>query len=365
MAHELDTRENGTAAFVSRKLTAWHQLGTIIDGDVSYEQAMELGGLNWDVQKVQNIARIPVSYDVDGEPTDWLDIPTGRESYSIVRMDRKSIIGTVGENYVPLQNRDAFRPVSHLIDGGLARIETAGSLRGGKQVWTLVGLDVEKIVELAFGRDGVDVGALEATAQEVLPYVMLSNDHTGRGSARVKEVAIRVVCANTMAMAMTESGGTDIQVTHAGNVEGNYATAAGILLNTVALRYAGMAKARGVLLERRLERVEFKRNVLDVVAPIEQLEAKLRAGAVEADRTAWTRTALDKALAVRNRVEALWTEGDGHTGDRSAWEALQAVTQYLDHEAPIGDRGKALFDGGTFESKKTQVASRLLTLAAS
>ncbi len=307
MAHELDTTAAGSAAFVSRKLTAWHRLGTVLtDADMdalSLPELLELAGVGFDVVKAPNVSRVPCpTCDGEGEvisaySSDVLlcpagcdngvvEIACGSQSYSIVRTDRMEVIGSVGENYAPLQNVEAFGVLEPLLDSGIVQVETAGSLRGGKQVWTLVSFQVDEILrrvhESGAGQDVVVTA--ESVASEVLPYALFTNDHTGRARARIKETAIRVVCANTMAMSFGESVGTDVEVTHAGDVTANYQAAAGLLLQSIASRYAGFAEKAVELRSRKLSRVEFKENVLDVAAPIAHLEAKLREGA-NADRT--------------------------------------------------------------------------------
>lgn len=359
MGHELDRNEYGGAAFVSRVRTAWHRLGTILSDEemdgLPFRELLRRAGVDFEVVKAPNFAQI------ETEDGNLLLVSTGDESFSIVRTDRNRVIGTVGSTYAPLQNRDAFAPVERLVDEGLAKLETAGSLRGGKQVWGLVSFDVERIVARAFDETDVPSRRLESFAEEVLPYGLFTNDHTGSARARMKETAVRVVCANTFAMSMgADEIGTSVEVSHTGDVDRNYAVATDLLLKSIAVRYAGAASVASTLKGRILSPAEYKENVLDRTVPIAHLEAKLRKGG-EADSSPRTAIALEKALERRSRIETLWTEGKGHAGDGSAWEAFQGFVQYADHEADSRDLGASLADGH-LDRLKNRVASSLAAL---
>jgi phage/plasmid-like protein (TIGR03299 family) len=104
-----------------------------------------------------------------------------------VRDVDQSVLGIVGSDYVPFQNRDAFNFYDNLVDSGEAKYETAGSLRGGKWVW----LTAKVPQHISIG--GVD-------DHEV--YLLLSTSHDGSRAITVSVTPVRVVCSNTLNFAL-------------------------------------------------------------------------------------------------------------------------------------------------------------------
>lgn len=163
----------------------WHGLGTIIDEAVSSAQALELAGLNWTVRQE------PVIYK-------------GQDSgYKMnIRSTDDKVLGVVGGRYKPVQNADAFAFTDELIGGGDVVYETAGSLSTGRRVWMLAKMPDTRILD--------DV---------VEPYLCLTNSHDGFGSLKVCMTPIRVVCQNTLNLALQKASRT-WNVRHTGNIEG-------------------------------------------------------------------------------------------------------------------------------------------------
>jgi len=367
MAHELDFNEmTGEAAMISRIETAWHRLGIVFDpskGEMDLDSALRLAGLDWKVKKVNHF----IWDEIAGihKPSD--------DAFSIVRQDRQEVVGTVGSFYHPLQNEEAFGVLRPLLESGVARIETAGSLRGGKQVWMLVRFDVETILRKAIEAGG-DESLLGLLVDENLPYGLFTNDHSGGARARIKETAVRVVCANTYGMSMNaDEQGTSVEITHGKNVAESYKAAAQLMLNGVGQRFAALAQARQAMKVTILrdylgwgER-PFQRLVLDQVAPVAHLEAKI----LRRDDNPHTRTALEKANRVREEVRQLWTDGKGHEGDGSAWEAFQGAVEWIDH-GQSSVKGKENRDekraeslhGGHLNGLKSRIARKLFAYAA-
>lgn len=153
--------------------TPWHGLGKKLEGQVTTEQAIVAAGLDWEVG------------------TKKLKTEDG-ESVSHVATYRKSdgrILGVVGPKWHPLQNKEAFAFFDPFLGTGQASIDTAGSLQGGKRIWVLANLALEPSVIVPESDD------------IVRKYVLLSNSHDGTLAIRVGFTPIRVVCANTLAMA--------------------------------------------------------------------------------------------------------------------------------------------------------------------
>lgn len=148
----------------------WHGLGTSVENAPTSRDALILAGLDWDV-----IQR-PV-YTQDGVKV---------EGYKAnVRMNDASILGVVTDRYKVVQNRDAFEFTDELLGSGV-RYETAGSLMGGRKTWILAKLPTKYIIN----------------GEDITPYMVFSNTHDGSGAIKIAMTPIRVVCNNTLNLAL-------------------------------------------------------------------------------------------------------------------------------------------------------------------
>ena len=167
----------------------WHGLGTIIQDAVCSQEAIRLAGLDWEVKQ---------------EPVLYNGKATGHQFN--VRSSDQTVLGVVGGRYKPVQNASAFAFTDELI-GGDVRYETAGSLSNGKRVWMLAKMPDTTILD--------DV---------VEPFLCLTNSHDGFGSMKVCMTPVRVVCQNTLNMALNGAKRT-WNVRHSGNIENKLAEA--------------------------------------------------------------------------------------------------------------------------------------------
>src|SRR5210317_284475 len=180
MAHELET-VNGETAFASLREPAWHQLGTVFNEEVSTSKMLELAKLNdWDVR----LEEVPMP---DGFNAD--------KSYNYVTrtnpFDRtqNDILGVVGERYRILQNEELFDLGDALLDGG-GRWETAGSIKGGRQVFGSLALERETVLDPS------------GVSDKVNSYLLVNTSHDGSIAIQASVTPVRVVCANTLNLAL-------------------------------------------------------------------------------------------------------------------------------------------------------------------
>lgn len=158
--------------FDSRK-TLWDGLGEKVEGAQTSEMAIKLAGLDWKVEPKK-------IFTEDGS-----EVP---DAYANVRDKDNKVLGVVGARYQIVQNSDAFSFTDSLLGEGVT-YETAGALKGGKQIWLLAKLpDQYKIL-----------------GDEVTPYLVFSNSFDGSGSIRVAMTPVRVWCKNTLNLALKTS----------------------------------------------------------------------------------------------------------------------------------------------------------------
>ena len=143
MAHDLAVNDDGRTAMMYIGKPPWHGLGTQLDCPATAEEAITAAGLNYDVQLT------PLA------TTDGLDVPQRK---AVVRYDTQQVLGVVGNDYVPVQNREAFGFLDAVVaEGGLpCRIVRCGVRhvydgRFGSQrhMERVHGLDHDSIVDTA------------------------------------------------------------------------------------------------------------------------------------------------------------------------------------------------------------------------
>ena len=178
MAHMIET-------MFSVREKPWHGLGTIVMEAPASAEALKLAGLDWEV--VQE----PVY-------TDNRELIKGYRAN--VRSSDRRVLGVVSDRYKVVQNTDAFSFTDELLGKGV-KYETAGSLQEGKKVWLLARLPKEYVI----------------AGERISPYLVFSNTHDGSGSVKVAVTPVRVVCNNTLNLAL-DNAKRSFSMIHTGNI---------------------------------------------------------------------------------------------------------------------------------------------------
>ena len=325
MAHELSYDAAGNAQMFSVGETPWHREGKVLRAAPTLVEALELGGLNFEV------ACRPVYREMvnASDPSDTY-FQESQKARVVVRTDTLTELGGVGMEYTPVQNRDAFGILQPLLDEGLLSLETGGSLRGGADVWMLGKFDLSR-----FGPEAREVlggGALGGADQQVDPYALIANNHSGRRGCLLSLTPIRVVCANTLGMAEGEAAegrSTSLVVRHTQNVEAKLVEAAEELFKGIVARYEVIARQYKKLKALHLDTAMFRELVLNVVAPDPRKDRRFNPEARMANAVVarWEQKV--------GEVTRLWTAGKGHVGDQAAWEAYNGAVEAIDHNTEL------------------------------
>lgn len=167
--------------------TPWHGLGTRVMEAPGSEEALEVAGLNWMVRQ---------------EPiyTDNNLLISGYKAN--VRDSDNRVLGVVTDRYKVVQNDEAFAFTDELLGEGV-RYETAGSLQNGRKVWILARMPREFIIN----------------GEQISPYLVFSNTHDGSGAIKVAVTPIRVVCNNTLNLALSTAKRSWSMI-HTGDIKG-------------------------------------------------------------------------------------------------------------------------------------------------
>ena len=184
MAHEIETMAYANAV-------PWHGLGNRVDKLVTVDEMLVAAGLDWEIKRERIYAK-----DENGKE---IVIPNRR---AMIRSSDNKVMTIAGGDWRPLQNRDMLNFFKDYCEAGGCTLETAGSLRGGSVVWGLANLN-----------DGFAVGGNDA----VRGYLLFTSPHQIGSAITVRTTTVRVVCANTMALANRNGKGqTNYSQSHIG-----------------------------------------------------------------------------------------------------------------------------------------------------
>jgi len=191
MPHELSFDEKGAKMFYVKEDGApWHGLGTAVDKALTAKEALETARLNWEVEL----------WSLEAVHED--DHVAITDKRAVVRADSHAPLGVVGVGYRPIQNWQLFDFMDTLIGSRQAIYRTAGELRGGKIIW-LMAQRPEPIEPV---KDDPHV-----------PYILATSSHDGTKSCIVANTLIRVVCMNTVNLAL-EQAVQSVRIVHTGDI---------------------------------------------------------------------------------------------------------------------------------------------------
>jgi phage/plasmid-like protein (TIGR03299 family) len=291
MAHEIDTTTGKAAVFVTGK-PAWHQLGTVIEKAIDSAAAIKLAHLDWTVEQW------PIRAFNPDNPKQEAGAP---DRVANVRTDTKRVLAVVSKGYEVFQNAKAFDFMDALVGERLAMYETAGSLQEGKRIWMLARIPKE----YRAGKDDL-----------IKPYVLLTNGHDGKHGLRMIATTIRVVCQNTLNLALRNSFGSDgLSLGHWGQLE---------------QRVAEARKKLGFICERFDLFDQELRRLLAIKLSDRKLE-KYFNGLLPAAETDQQKKTREKVLVQFH--ENFLNQRNTLSGIKgTAWAAYNAVSEFADHQ---------------------------------
>lgn len=323
MAHELENMFYTGA-------TPWHGLGLKVEGAVTVADALRLAGLDWTVATRQLVLA------EDTAQCDSLDDCRDIPARAVVRSTDGRVLGVVGLDYEPAQNWEKLAILQPLVEAGVAKLETAGSLRGGRRVW----------IQADLGNRGEVV-----KGDEVMQRILVCGSHDGSMAVRVQETETRVVCNNTLEMALG-AGGKGVSIKHTRSVHDRMSEVSRVTAQAQA-NFAAALESYRFLASKRVSKAETRAYAKAVFAQPKPKQANAapkgtgidaasimphlfggegRPSGLTADDLGISEGAGDR---VADRVMEL---ADGGRGANipgvagTAWGAYNAVTEYLTHE---------------------------------
>lgn len=288
--------------FTARK-PAWHGLGVMTPDALSSGDAIVQAGLDWTVSTKEL------------ETTDGIDVPN---YYATVRDTDRSVLGVVGNRYTPIQNLECFDFLDTVVDDSNAKYETAGSLYDGRVVWLLLNLNKPVQVD-----DDVTHN-----------YLLLTNSHDGSSALKGLTTPIRVVCANTLRLAI-DGKNNGFSFKHTSNLSGKVAQARATL--TRAYDYVDNFQLE---MERLLDTEVTNEKFEEIMTDVMPLPAP-----TSENVSVITRINNNKAT-----IEKLFNEPEFDTHKNTGWAFINATSNFEQWVSAI--RGNA--------SRETRLAQKTL-----
>lgn len=272
--------------FSASGIRPWHNLGKVIEDAVSSEDALRIAQLDWSVEQVPVYAGTKL---IEG-------------AFANVRSDTKDALGIITAKYKILQNTEAFA----FTDAIMAQkdipctYETAGSLFNGKRIWMLVKMPNRTILD-----------------DEIENYIFLTNSHDGKSSIKVGITNTRIVCNNTLQLAVQGAKRT-WSARHMGSIEGR---------QREAIETLGLSSAYLDAMEIEAQKMAMKKidinTFLDQMYPIESDLSKTVLRNLEQRR--------ETILSIHNN------KNDIGNLRGTAWGIYNAVADMVSNTAPLRD----------------------------
>lgn len=285
MAHEVET-------MFSVREKPWHyeltkDVTKLIQEAPTSADALRLAGLDWTVDQT------PVYTDAG------IEIPGYKANR---RSSDGSILGIVSDRYKIVQNTEAFEFTDAIVgetENGVVKYETAGSLCGGRKIWLLAKMSVQKVLD-----------------DDVEPYMFFSNSHDGSGAIKVGMTPIRIVCNNTLNMALAGAK-RSWSTKHVGDMKSKLEEAKMCL--SMADKYMKNLDIEADRLANAKLYKEQIDEILEEMFPINDNDTDRKKRNVE---------------DIKQSYYACWLQPDIAKFMNTAWGAVNAMSDFVTHSAP-------------------------------
>ncbi len=292
MAHQLTTRENGFVEIAWTGQTPWHGLGQKLDDGADLETWRTAAGLDWEIKRagVQFVGDDAKPHLFDGQEV-------------LYRSDNNEAMSVVSKRYKIVQPIEVLDFFNKLVESQGYKLHTAGSLKGGKRIWALA--ETGKVQEVLNG-------------DPVAKYVLLATSYDKGMATTARETNIRVVCANTIALADRDKSNV-VSIPHSTNfIADNVYNQLGIVHDSFSM-FMEQTK--------HLAKQQINSNKFDQFMG-ELLNSKyyeMNEKDIKTNRAYKRILELFDGGAIGSDIKGI--QGTG-------WQLLNAVTEYVDHHAP-------------------------------
>jgi|TARA_Y100000004_G_scaffold63785_1_gene71599 phage/plasmid-like protein (TIGR03299 family) len=310
MAHNIETM-----AYAGE--VPWHGLGVKVGADLTPQEMLKQANLDWTVSK-----RSILTYNnADSEKADDLIIS---DDYSVlVRDSDNSILGPCGPKFIPTQNADAFTFFKKFTEAGDMNMHTAGSLRGGRQVWGLAEIN-----------DGFTLPGDD----RIEGYLLVSVSHEWGKSNEIRFTPIRVVCNNTLSMALADRSQPAFKMPHTKAFDEDLIVSAEKALGLASTRLDEYQESAEFLSSKQYNENKVVSYIADVMQPKLAMQEKILLESAKTSETKAIETRLETLEKLQRTpykvYEALEQQPGANLKSSKGtwWGAVNAVTYVVDHK---------------------------------
>ena len=262
----------------------WNGLGTNVEDAPTSAEAMLRAGLNW---------------EVTAEPIFLANGMEVKNYKANTRSSDSKVLGIVTDRYKIVQNGEAFDFTDALLGEGV-RYETAGSLNGGKRIW-LLGRMPERYI----------------AGDKFEPYICFTNTHDGSGAVRVCMTPVRVVCNNTLNLAL-KTAKRNWSAVHKGNI-GAKLEEARMTLQLADEYLKGLDVRADILANEKMSADETEKAIKNLFPLANNATERQKKTVTDA------RDSLTACVFAPDLAQFLYTK----------WGFLNAVSDYVGHATPV------------------------------
>jgi phage/plasmid-like protein (TIGR03299 family) len=325
MAHEITIRENGMAemAFTGSRDAIWHGLGQQLEEGASIETWKVQAGLDWEVFE----SAVTFQTMEDGKIVSKV-FPNKK---ALFRSDTKAPLSIVGSDFKIVQPGEVLEFFSDLVQIHGMKLSTAGSLFGGTRFWALA--ETGKVDSVVPGDD-------------IKGHLLLTTAVDGTLATTAKFVSTRVVCNNTLTVAMSENSKNMVRKTHKKEWDPS----------SIKIDLGLIDESWNKFMEniRKLSEVEMSDKQVREFFQDMFFDPK--------------KTAEEQTWGATRRVSELmnlYANGAGASlAHGTAWGALNAVTEMFTHGSGKRDASHQFWDAyyGVYDSAKSKAMTKLLAM---
>lgn len=269
----------------------WHRFGAIVEGNLSPREMQFAAGLNWDVEKVP----LQFEYKQRTQKTD---------QFALIRTADGTVLDIIkSDNWAPVQNEEAFEFFDRFVKHNGMTMEVAGSLRDGKFVFVLAKMN--KSFDVGPGGEDRTDG-----------YVLFTNPHQYGHAVDIRLTPIRVVCMNTLSIALKTESNVNVKYSHwhSFDVEAAQSVFAELLSS-----FGDYADTAGFLAAKSYDDQSLQQYFDKCFPYVPNMHSK--------------NPPIDRSSANANRAfDIVETQPGADLSPGSWWNAVNAVTFLTDHE---------------------------------
>lgn len=323
MVAAVTVRKNGFAemAYVGEK--PWHGLGQSLEAGADIDTWKIAAGMDWKIQR--SMVRFATTRDGD------LGLVEMPEQHVLFRSDTKSPLGIVSPKYKIVQPGEVMEFFRDLTEANGYTLNTAGTLFDGKRFWALASI----------GEDAVVLGE-----DKIGGYLLLSTSCDGSLATTARFTTVRVVCNNTLSMALKGRDKKEVRVRHTSH------------FNAESMKdQLGLARGHfGEFIKATRQLASVTIDTADAGDFVEHLLKDV--GVVSAEDVTKTKP-YQKIMELFNGA-AMGSDMEGVLG--TGWGLINSVTEYVDHHAKAATLSHRLDSAwfGRGDDLKTEALERML-----